>query len=186
MSDYNSIMHEVDIMEWKKVKGYELFYEVSNTGIVRSLDRESKNGWGKIIRKGKVLKQSIDGHGYYRVKLWKNKTKKTIRVHKIVLSSFVENVNNLPHTNHKDCNKLNNNINNLEWCSASYNQKHAYENGMRKSNKETKVYCKTNNTCKKYSSMQRASIDINKNRNYIGLCIKRNIYENKEYSWELI
>lgn len=89
-------------------------YQVSNTGKVKNVSRN------------RILIGEID-NGYHRVIL---KDKKKYYVHRLVSQLFLSNPNNLPCINHKDGNKLNNNVNNLEWCTYSYNTKHGYENGL--------------------------------------------------------
>ena len=115
---------------WKPVKGFEGKYEVSNTGKVRSIDRFDANN---RFRKGIELKQLIESQGYYRVTLWHNKcSKEDIRVHYLVACHFIDNPENKKTVNHKDGNKLNNNLNNLEWNTYSENHLHAYKNGLKK------------------------------------------------------
>lgn len=99
---------------WKDIPGYEGKYQVSNTGEVESLNY---NGTGKT----KSLKQSTDKKGYKHVRLFKNGKGKTYKVHRLVAMLFIPNPNNLPIINHKDENKTNNNVNNLEWCTYEYN-----------------------------------------------------------------
>ena len=108
---------------WKAIPDYEEYYEVSNTGKIRSVTRTIiyKNGAVHNLI-GKELKQDIEkNQGYYRICLNKNGIKKTFKVHRLVALAFIPNPDNLPFVNHKDENKLNNNINNLEWCTAEYN-----------------------------------------------------------------
>ena len=112
---------------WKDIKGYENRYQVSNKGRVKSLDRAA--GLNRKI-KGKILNQ-CNTYGYLNVTLCKNGTKKTARVHRIVLSQFIENTNNYKAINHKDGVKTNNNINNLEWCSSKQNHEHAIKLGLK-------------------------------------------------------
>ena len=95
---------------WKDKKDYEGHYQVSNWGRVKSIK------FGKEI----ILKQSIR-HGYYYVCLSKNGIVKTYLVHCLVAEAFIDNSDNLPQVNHKDENKLNNSVDNLEWCDAKYN-----------------------------------------------------------------
>ena len=95
---------------WKPVVGYEGHYQVSNFGRVKSLK----------FGKEKILKQYIRG-GYYYVCLSKNGIIKKYSVHRLVAQAFLDNPNNLPQINHKDENKTNNNVDNLEWCDAKYN-----------------------------------------------------------------
>ena len=120
---------------WKDIKGYEGLYQVSSLGNVRSLDtmincKGAKN-IDKHLRKGKVLKKYIGTSGYYTINLSKNSKIKVYRVHRLIANAFIPNINNLPLINHKDGNKLNNNINNLEWCTYAYNNKEAYRIGLK-------------------------------------------------------
>ena len=109
----------------KPVKGYEGYYEVDQFGRVFSIDREViVNDNGRIYKKpikGKRLKQSVHTHGYKTVPLTKNGKTKTVYVHRIVAEAFIDNPNNLPYINHKDEDKTYNFVENLEWCTASYN-----------------------------------------------------------------
>lgn len=106
---------------WKDVKDYEGIYKVSNYGNVISYARNGTRGGEK---------DKIERHGYYRVKLWKNKQVKTFSIHRLVAQAFVPNPLGKPQVNHKDGNKKNNYFENLEWCSASENMVHAYKNGL--------------------------------------------------------
>ena len=104
--------------KWKPVKGYENWYEVSNLGRVRSLDRQIK--YRSIHRTGKLIKLGCT-RGYYYAKLHKNNKRRYVGVHRLVADAFIPNPNNLPEVNHKDENKQNNCANNLEWCTRKYN-----------------------------------------------------------------
>ena len=104
------------IEEWRPVVGYEGLYEVSSYGRVRSLDR-----FYYRLHKGKVLSPTKDRYGYLTVTLNCNGKSKTIKIHRLVAQAFIENPDNLPQVNHKDEVKSNNCVDNLEWCSAKYN-----------------------------------------------------------------
>lgn len=108
---------------WKEVKDYEGLYEVSNYGNVRSVDRYiTRNGDSTpILFKGKLLKKHLY-YGYQYVHLSKKGSQlKAMRVHRLVAIAFIPNPKNLPMINHKDENKSNNYVDNLEWCDAKYN-----------------------------------------------------------------
>lgn len=112
---------------WLDIEGYESYYQVSNFGRVRSLDRyiNAKNG-SKAFCAGRVLKQDSSGR-YLRVCLMKSGKKKNFMVHRLVAKAFVENPNNKTQINHKDGNRFNNKYDNLEWCTPSENVYHAYK-----------------------------------------------------------
>ena len=91
---------------WRPIPDYEGFYEVSNTGKVKS-----------VYRYKRILKPMISNTGYERVDLFKNKNRKQFSVHRLVAMTFVSNPEAKPFVNHKDENKLNNAADNLEWVS---------------------------------------------------------------------
>jgi hypothetical protein len=123
---------------WKPVVGYECFYEVSDKGKVRSVYRTvsvtNQNGTFLKSYPSKLLKSYITSRGYELVKLCKDGIVKSYSVHRLVALSFLGK-SELPEVNHKDGNKLNNTLGNLEWVSSSDNQKHAFINGLQESNK---------------------------------------------------
>lgn len=103
---------------WKDIKGYEGLYQVSNAGSVRVLGRYDANG---LFRDSQMIKPIESSHGYYVVTLNKNGKSKQFRVHRLVAEAFIPNPDKLPMINHKDENKMNNCVENLEWCDAAYN-----------------------------------------------------------------
>lgn len=115
---------------WKDVVGFEGLYKVSNLGRIKSISRKIFNGKGFYISKEKLLLQRYNKKGYKVVDLCKNSKHYYSLVHRIVAIAFLENINNLPQINHKDGNKQNNNLLNLEWCNNSQNQLHAYKLGL--------------------------------------------------------
>ena len=108
---------------WKDIPNYEGIYQVSNLGNVKSLDKivnsAIKNN-SKVKRTGKILKQH-NKNGYMQVTLIHNNKRKYYNVHRLVALTFIPNPENKPQVNHKDENKLNNCVDNLEWCTAKYN-----------------------------------------------------------------
>ena len=125
----------MDIETWKQVKGYEGIYEVSNTGVVRSVNYLvfGKNGV-KRIQKGRVLKLNKSEKGYIQVTLSKNLKRFNTGVHRLVAISFIENPYNKQQVNHIDGNKENNHISNLEWVTNQENQVHSYKNKLSRNN----------------------------------------------------
>ena len=106
---------------WKPIKGYELLYEVSNFGRVKSL-RKTNNQYSEHVTHG-----SSDGkHGYLKVKLKNETGNKTFQVHRLVAEAFIHNPDNFPQVNHKDENKKNNCVDNLEWCNQQYNNEYSH------------------------------------------------------------
>ena len=103
---------------WKDVVGYEEFYKVSNKGNVRSVARKDSIG-----RKcgGRVLKPLNHRHGYLQVDMYKNGKVKRKYIHRLVAEAFNPNPKGFLEINHKDENKSNNELSNLEWCTREYN-----------------------------------------------------------------
>ena len=115
---------------WKPVVGYEGLYEVSNKGRVRSLPRSSRNNQGLFIRKGKILKPSLNSTGYERVPLTDQYANKRLRfVHRLVAEAFVPHATDEDVVNHKDFNPLNNCVDNLEWTTRYGNYLYSLERG---------------------------------------------------------
>ena len=107
---------------WKPVVGLEGLYEVSNKGRVRSVDRDIIRSDGRVQhKKGVVLKQFITNKGYPYVMVNKGYKQHLKTVHRLVAQAFIPNPSNYPVVNHKDENKTNNCVENLEWCTQSHN-----------------------------------------------------------------
>lgn len=111
-------MNKIEI--WKDIKDYEGLYQVSNTGKVKSLDRIVKDTTRERVQhlKGKVLKETDNGTGYKLVFLNKGRKRKNKYVHRLVAEAFLPNPEQLKEVNHKNLNKADNSINNLEWVSS--------------------------------------------------------------------
>lgn len=110
------------IEEWRPIEGYEGIYEVSSYGRVRSLDRYVRcKSKSYRLKKGSILSPAKDKNGYLKVVLSCNRKCNTINVHRLVAQAFIPNPDNLPEVNHKDEDKTNNSVDNLEWCNHSYN-----------------------------------------------------------------
>ena len=107
---------------WKDVKGFEGFYQVSNLGRVRQLDRisVSENRSTQKI-KGTIKKAEVGKNGYNMVMFYKDSKYKCAYVHRLVAQAFIPNPDNLPQVNHKDEIRTNNCVDNLEWGDSKYN-----------------------------------------------------------------
>lgn len=102
---------------WKDIKNYEGLYKISNLGRVKSLPKYA----GRSYRKEKILKTYLDKNGYVKVILCKNNKTRFLSIHRLLAEAFIPNPNDYPQINHKDENKQNNSLNNLEWCTCKYN-----------------------------------------------------------------
>lgn len=105
-----------------KLKNYEEFYEISNLGNIKSLHKKSKN---------KILKPSIrKTNGYCEVCLWNKEKQNVLKVHRLVLESFLGINLDKPHVNHINGIKTDNRLENLEWCTPKENAIHSFKNGL--------------------------------------------------------
>ena len=105
---------------WKIIDGTGGKIEISSEGQVRS----------NLTKTPRILKAQVDSKGYLRIRVSINRIKKTIHLHRAVAKAFIPNPDELPQVNHKDGNKANNAVNNLEWCTNKQNARHAMENGL--------------------------------------------------------
>lgn len=154
---------------WKDVKGFEGLYQVSNIGNVR--------------RKKHLLFKTL--RNYYGVKLCKNNIKCFKYIHRLVAEAFIPNPDNKPQVNHIDGNKLNNNVNNLEWVTISENGKHAYKIGLEKPTRISPVlqYDLKGNFIKEYVSIKEAKKE-NKKCSKISACCQGKRKTAGGYVWK--
>ena len=151
--------------EWRDIKGYEGLYKVSNLGRIKSLNYGGCKG-----REG-ILKPIIDNGGYCRIFLYKNNKKRKFIVHRLVAQAFIPNPNNLPQVNHKDENKANNCVNNLEWCDCKYNQNYGTRNKRIGKTLGKKTLCVT--TSEIFNSTTEASIKYGVDNRRISECCNK-------------
>lgn len=123
-----SMMTNITNEQWQDIEGNK-GYQISDCGRVRSVDRiiTYRDGRQRFC-KGQLLNPSPDKAGYLMVCLRNHKTR---RVAGLVAKAFIPNPNNLPEVNHIDTNKNNNSVGNLEWCTKTYNQRHAWKSGCK-------------------------------------------------------
>ena len=161
---------------WKPIEGYENYY-ISNLGNVKNI-------------KGKLLCLWKDNVGYLQVVLRKNKKKKHLRVHRLVAEAFIPNPDNLLQVNHKDSNKINNNVLNLEWITNQDNTKEGYKNNNYHSKHrciKIEVYDKnTNKLINTYKSIRETAEKLNINRKTLSRILFNNKENNYNYNFKPI
>lgn len=167
---------------WRDIPNYEGLYQVSDLGRIKSLPKKRS---GKFDNSELILK-SINKDGYIVVNLWKNKKKKTLRVHRLVAKSFIPNPKNLKIINHIDGNRSNNSVNNLEWCTYSRNTQHAYDIGLNKHTKNIIQYDLQNKFIKKWGKIKEASLKLQINDAHIIDCCKGRRKTAGGYKWQYI
>ena len=142
---------------WKSISEYPN-YEVSNTGKVRN------------INSGRILKPRL-AKGYERVILCDHNICKPKTVHRLVAQTFIRDTNNNLQVNHKDGNKLNNNVENLEWVTVSENLSHAYRIGLKNPPRPNPRKVKIVETNEIFNSMAECARHINGSKTHIGECL---------------
>jgi len=125
------------------IKGYEGYYKISNEGIIYSVDRIITNSLGRTyFLKGQKIKPINHSTGYHVIRLSKNGKTKTHRVHRVIAENLIENPEGKPYVNHKDGNRCNNPVNNLEWVTAQENTDHAILNSLFKPEGFSNAFCR--------------------------------------------
>ena len=128
--------------KWLPVKDYEGIYEVSSHGRVRSLDRRIRHSEGFTRkRKGQILRPTINSVGYASVSLYRDGKEIRRNIHRLVSEAFLANLSQRPCVNHKNSDRTDNRVTNLEWCTYSENSEHAAGKGRLNVTKRKKVLC---------------------------------------------
>ena len=127
---FNTLIMAKEI--WIPIIGWEKYYMVSSYGRVKSLERSVQcKGYKKPhLFPERILKHSLSKRGYLRAVLHNQEKTQYIMISRIVAIHFIKNINNYPIINHKDGNKMNNTVENLEWCTQQQNVQHAWDNGL--------------------------------------------------------
>jgi len=162
--DNNSCNPELD---WAPVTNYENYYQINEQGQVKSLHKHNY---------GYIMQQRKDRGGYYTVRLNKPEMKSSTQyVHRLLGLVFIPNPENKPMINHKDGNKLNNHISNLEWVTHSENMAHAYKEGLVKIKTKPVIdMCKGETYVSIKEAAKAINIDYGTCRNYLNGNIKTN------------
>lgn len=124
-------MTKDEIEEWRDIPGYEGLYQASTYGRIKSYSRTWLSGrWVYRTIPERVMNPSVDRKGYYIIGLRRDGKQKMSKAHRLVAMTFIPNPDNKPQVNHKDTNKKNNYVDNLEWATNGENMQHAHDNKL--------------------------------------------------------
>lgn len=174
--------------EWKDIKGFEGLYQVSTSGQVRSLDRVVTNGSVSYKKLGRIISSSNNGTGYLFINLSKNGKHKRVYIHRLVADAFLNNPYNYPQVNHKDENKANNCVSNLEWCDSKYNNNYGtrLKRLSKSRGKVVAQYTLSGSLVRCFDSINQAALSVNRTPSNIRECIKGNVLSSGGYMWKLV
>lgn len=191
---------------WKPIKGYEGYYEISNFGKVRSLDRIVKQGTSLRKVKAKTINLHIGAYGYPCVSLCKDGKTKCFPIHRLLARAFIPNPENKPHIDHIDTDKTNYRLDNLRWCTQKENmnnpltlafcKERVYTKERTEKINKTKIerkrktapkkiyqFDKNGYLIKEYNSIREASIENNISRETISRCCHKEAMTAGGYLW---
>lgn len=154
----------------KDIAGYENLYAVTSCGKI----------WSHRYKR--FMKPKVDKDGYLLINLRKNNKTRTFKVHRLVGEAYIGNPENLPQINHKDENKQNNCVDNLEWCTHIYNQNYGTHNKRISKAMSKAVICVELNIV--FDSIKKASKELGINDTCISLACKNKIKTSGGYHWK--
>ena len=167
---------------WKDIEGYEGLYQVSSLGRVRSLDRKMD----RRFCKGRILKNKRDGQGYQQVCLCVNKTHKYCYIHRLVAQAFIPNPQNKETVNHKDENKTNNHVDNLEWMTMKENANYGTRNERCKHKAKPFFQIKNGFVVKRWDSTYEAAKSLNVSKSAIQSALCGDSIYCQDYLWRYV
>lgn len=159
---------------WKDIEGYEGIYQISNQGRVKSI------GYGKE----RIMKPVLC-RGYLHVGLWKNGSQKWYFIHRIVCQTFIPNTDNLTQVNHKDEDKTNNKVENLEWCDSKYNNNYGtkIQRAVEKTSKTVLQYTKDGEFVREWRSTMDVERNLGYNHRHISSCCNEKLKSAYGFVW---
>lgn len=179
---------------WRSIVGYMDLYEVSNLGRVRSLDRIQYNpvaATHQTLHPGHIMRGRVSNNGYRTVGLRDiNGKRKTYSVHRLVAQAFIQNPDNLPFVNHKNYNKLDNRVENLEWCTEYDNVHYGRADEIRQLNqpkrKAVRQYTLNGDIVADYPTLVAAAKAANTTRQLVRECASGRLQTAGGYKWKYI
>lgn len=172
---------------WKDIKGYEGKYQVSNKGRIKSLSRAIPHLGSFRVIPERIMTQHVSStNGYYMVSLCKDNKYEWMLTHRIVATAFIPNPNNLPYINHKDEIKTHNNVENLEWCTPSYNMNYSNvrEKQINAISKEVEQYDFDGRFIKRYKNCYDAGRELGVSPSSIRMCCIGEIGSTRGFVWK--
>lgn len=169
------------VERWLPIAETDGVYHISTHGNIKSFKQNST--------RGRLITPSINSRGYYVVSIEIHGVRKTVLLHRLVAKTFLHNPKNLPVINHIDGNKLNCHVDNLEWCSHSYNLQHAYDTGLKrkvkppKCCKPVKQYSLNNDYIKTWDSTVSAAKALGKDPSAINRACQSHTHRAYNYLW---
>ena len=166
---------------WKDIKSYEGIYQVSNLGRVKSLARHKVIGSATFLAEENIL-INVNVKGYSRVSLCKDKKVKQHSIHRLVGMAFLDNPCNLPMINHKDENKANNNVENLEWCTGKYNSNYGMAN--KKGRRKVYQFSLDGTFLKEWEGLTMAAKELGIDGSHISKCCIGKLKQSGNFIWK--
>lgn len=181
---------------WKDIEGYEGLYQVSNLGRVRGIEKlvRSKHSSIKTV-KARLLNLSSYKVGYQYITLSSGGFRRKHKIHRLVATAFIPNTQNKREVNHINGIKFDNRHDNLEWCTSSENQKHAYRIGLQvcmnylrvgannPNSRRVDMFSQSGILIRKYDSMASAARELKVTKSCISQACRLGNIKVKGYVW---